>query len=247
MQRLQSAMPELAGQAVDLGETAEVAIAPPADRGASRHHPKARPSPRDVAKRMVDVAGALALVLFLLPLFLVLMGVIRSQGGPALYAHRRVGRYGREFGCLKFRTMVVDADAVLADLLMRDPAAAAEWQATRKLRRDPRVTRLGRLLRVTSIDELPQLFNVLSGEMSLVGPRPVTRAEIEQYYGDHAAETLTVRPGLTGLWQVSGRSETGYAERVALDVAYARNLSLWTDLRILLQTVRVVFQRQGAH
>jgi lipopolysaccharide/colanic/teichoic acid biosynthesis glycosyltransferase len=240
-------MPEMAGKAVDLRDATGLAIARFPDRGGWRHHATARSSPQRLVKRLLDLVGALGLLLFLMPLFFMLMVILRSQGGPVFYAHRRVGRYGKEFGCLKFRTMVVDADAVLADLLLRDATASAEWQATRKLRRDPRVTRLGYLLRVTSIDELPQLINVLTGDMSLVGPRPVTRAEIEELYGEHAAETLTVRPGLTGPWQISGRNETSYAERVALDLDYASNLSLRTDLGILLKTVRVVLQRTGAH
>jgi lipopolysaccharide/colanic/teichoic acid biosynthesis glycosyltransferase len=144
--------------------------------------------------------------------------------------------------------MVVDADRRLASLLESDPAARAEWDATRKLRRDPRVTAIGRFLRATSLDELPQLLNVLRGEMSLVGPRPVTATELEQHYGAAAAaHYASVRPGITGPWQVSGRSDTTYASRVLMDVQYATRPSIWTDLRILLKTPVAVLLRRGAY
>jgi Undecaprenyl-phosphate galactose phosphotransferase WbaP len=198
-------------------------------------------------KRALDVAGALTLLALLSPVFLVLALLVRRDGGPAFYAHRRVGRGGVTFGCLKFRSMVVDSQARLEALLASDPAARAEWEGTRKLRRDPRITRVGRFLRATSLDELPQLINVLRGEMSLVGPRPVVQAELERYYGAAAAYYISVRPGITGLWQVSGRSETSYAQRVALDVAYVARGSLWEDIRILLRTPVAVLSRKGAH
>ena len=142
-----------------------------------------------------------------------------------------------------------DADRILAELLARDPSARAEWEATRKLRRDPRVTRIGRLLRATSLDELPQMINVFRGDMSLVGPRPVVQDELDQHYSPALAvnDYLSVRPGVTGLWQVSGRSNTGYRERVALDSDYARNPSLLRDLKILVLTVVVVLRCRGAY
>lgn len=198
-------------------------------------------------KRAMDIMGAGALLLVLLPLFVLLAAIIRRDGGPAFYAHRRIGLGGREFGCMKFRSMVVDSDSRLAALLERDAAARAEWQETRKLRNDPRVTGIGRFLRATSLDELPQLINVLRGEMSLVGPRPVTAGELATYYGAAAEHYTAVRPGITGLWQVSGRNDTSYAERVALDVAYATRPSLAQDLGILLRTPLVVLQRRGAY
>jgi exopolysaccharide production protein ExoY len=198
-------------------------------------------------KRAMDVLGALALLLACLPAFLAIALLVRRDGGPVFYAHPRIGRGGRPFGCLKFRSMVVDADQRLAALLEQDPAARAEWEACRKLRHDPRVTWIGRFLRATSLDELPQLLNVLRGEMSLVGPRPVQAAELETHYGAAAAHYLSVRPGITGLWQVSGRSDTSYASRVALDVRYAANPSLWTDIRILLRTPAAVLLRRGAY
>lgn len=198
-------------------------------------------------KRAMDVAIAGAALLLALPVFLLLALAVRADGGPAFYAHPRVGRGGRLFGCLKFRSMVVDSQARLDALLAADADARAEWEATRKLRRDPRVTRIGRFLRATSLDELPQLLNVLKGEMSVVGPRPVTLAELDRHYGAAAAHYLSVRPGITGLWQVSGRSETSYDQRVALDVAYVSQPSVLADLRILARTPVAVLSRRGAH
>lgn len=205
------------------------------------------PGWRAVAKRGLDIAGAGALLLLLAPVFVVLALLVRADGGSAFFAHPRVGRNGKLFGCLKFRSMVVDSQARLAALLASDPAARAEWEETRKLRHDPRVTRIGRFLRATSLDELPQLLNVLRGDMSLVGPRPVQQAELERFYGAAAFHYMSVRPGITGLWQVSGRSETSYAQRVALDVAYVSRPSLLADLRILLRTPLAVLSRKGAH
>ncbi|HZF77494.1 MAG TPA: sugar transferase [Acetobacteraceae bacterium] len=201
----------------------------------------------EAAKRAMDVAGALAILLLALPVFLVLVLLVRMDGGPAFYAHERVGRGGRLFGCLKFRSMVVDSERRLAELLARDPAARAEWEATRKLKRDPRVTWVGRFLRASSLDELPQLINVLRGDMSLVGPRPVICAELAAHYGAAAQHYLSVRPGLTGPWQISGRSDTTYAQRVALDVGYATRADLWTDVKILLRTPAAVILRRGAY
>jgi undecaprenyl-phosphate galactose phosphotransferase len=146
---------------------------------------------------------------------------------------------------MKFRTMHVDADALLADILARDPAAASEWEASQKLKDDPRITPIGQVLRRTSLDELPQLINVLRGEMSLVGPRPIVAAEV-RFYGRHIADYYQARPGITGLWQVSGRSDTSYPRRVELDVWYVRNWVLWHDIAILLKTVPAVLFRRGA-
>jgi exopolysaccharide production protein ExoY len=202
---------------------------------------------RAAAKRAIDVLGAMTLLVLLLPVCALVVLLIRADGGPAFFSHPRIGRAGRTFGCLKFRTMVPDAEHRLSELLQTDPEARAEWEATRKLRRDPRVTRIGRFLRSTSLDEIPQLLNVVRGEMSLVGPRPVTRSELDDLYGRAAASLyVTVRPGMTGPWQVSGRSESSYDRRIALDVAYVRKPSLCADLLILLRTVRVVLLRHGA-
>jgi lipopolysaccharide/colanic/teichoic acid biosynthesis glycosyltransferase len=195
----------------------------------------------------MDILGAGALLLLALPAFLVIAALVKLDGGKVFYAHQRVGRGGRLFGCLKFRSMVVDSDQRLAALLARDPAARAEWEATRKLKNDPRVTAVGRFLRASSLDELPQIFNVLRGEMSLVGPRPVQASELAAFYGAAAQHYMMVRPGITGPWQVSGRSDTSYAQRVALDVAYATHPSLRTDLKILFRTPVAVLARRGAY
>jgi Undecaprenyl-phosphate galactose phosphotransferase WbaP len=200
-----------------------------------------------IAKRALDIMGAGIGLVLLSPFFLIVALLVRADGGPALFAHQRVGRGGKLFGCLKFRSMVVDSQTLLEALLASDAAARAEWEATRKLKNDPRITRIGRLLRSTSLDELPQLINVLRGDMSLVGPRPVLEAELDRYYGASAAHYMAVRPGITGLWQVSGRSETTYESRVALDVAYVSRPSLLADLSILLRTPVAVLSRRGAH
>ena len=200
-----------------------------------------------VAKRALDIIGAGVGLVLLAPFFLIVALMVRADGGPAFFAHQRVGRGGKLFGCLKFRSMVIDSQARLEALLASDPAARAEWEATRKLKNDPRITRIGRFLRSTSLDELPQLINVLRGEMSLVGPRPVQEAEIDRYYGASAAHYMAVRPGITGLWQVSGRSETSYESRVALDVSYVSRPSLLADISILLRTPVAVLSRRGAH
>ena len=198
-------------------------------------------------KRVVDPAVALLLLALVAPLLLALWLLCRLDGGPSFFIHKRVGWLGREFGCLKFRTMVPDADAVLARHLAENPAAQLEWNAARKLTNDPRVTWIGRFLRATSLDELPQLLNVLCGDMSLVGPRPVVRTELKQFYtAEHRSAYLSVRPGLTGLWQVSGRSDVDYARRVALDTEYVRSASLGLDTQILLRTVAIVLLQKGA-
>ena len=202
--------------------------------------------PARLTKRLFDTFGALLLLLVLSP-FLLLLGLLaRRDGGPALFAHPRIGRNGTVFNCYKFRTMVVDAEQQLEQLLQRRPELRRQWQNERKLRHDPRISRIGRWLRRTSLDELPQLINVVRGEMSLVGPRPVVRAELRRY-GDDVGYYLMVRPGMTGLWQVSGRNDVDYDTRVYLDTWYVKNWSLWHDLVILFKTVRVVLQRDGAY
>ena len=208
------------------------------------HNNLARPLARAL-KFAFDLGGAATLLLLAAPVLVIVTLLVRMDGGPALYAHRRVGANGREFKCLKFRSMVPDADTVLRRLLQTDPAAAAEWAETRKLRNDPRITRVGRFLRATSLDELPQLFNVLRLEMSLVGPRPIVQAEVSRY-GEDICYYYETRPGLTGLWQVSGRSDTSYSHRVHLDTWYVKNWSVWHDVAILAKTVPAVLRRQGA-
>lgn len=202
---------------------------------------------RMVGKRLLDVVVSLSLILFLSPLLLVIALAVRLDGGPATYGHQRVGRHGRAFRCLKFRSMCVDSAEKLTELLANDPQAREEWETTRKLRNDPRVTRVGRVLRATSLDELPQIFCVLAGTMSLIGPRPVVQAELDRYYGEAALDYMAVRPGITGLWQVSGRSNTSYPERVRLDRAYVRDVTLMNDLRIAWRTLGVVLNRSGAY
>ena len=198
-----------------------------------------------VTKRMLDVAGSLILILLFSPLFLAITLVVSLDGGPALFRHKRIGRHGEIFECLKFRTMILGAEACLIEYLEHHPGAKIEWKDNQKLDFDPRITPVGRVLRATSLDELPQLFNILKGEMSLVGPRPVTHEELTRY-GDSSPQYLAVRPGLTGPWQISGRNETGYRERVALDHAYVTQLSFFRDLAILLQTPAAVLSRRGA-
>lgn len=197
-------------------------------------------------KRAFDVSAALTLLVMLSPLLGVVAVLVKRDGGPCLFGHPRVGLQGRAFRCLKFRSMVPNADAVLQALLASDPQARAEWDRDFKLRNDVRVTRLGRFLRKSSIDELPQLWNVVRGDMSLVGPRPIVGKELERY-GDHAADYLRVLPGITGLWQVSGRNDADYVTRVALDVAYIRSWSFQGDLVILFKTIGVVFRGRGAY
>ena len=199
-----------------------------------------------LAKRAIDIMLATAAIILFAPLLLTIAILVRLDGGEILFRHQRIGRDGKPFDCLKFRTMVPRADKVLAELLARDKAAAAEWAATFKLRNDPRITRIGRALRASSLDELPQLFNVLRGEMSIVGPRPIVSAEIS-YYGDEYRSYLQVRPGITGLWQASGRSDVGYGQRVALDAWYVRNWCIWHDVAIICRTIPAVLKRRGSY
>lgn len=199
---------------------------------------------RRAGKRVVDVAVVLLAALPVVPVIALLALCIRIGGARPFYGHDRVGRGGRTFRCWKLRTMVEDGDARLARLLAEDPAAAQEWAETRKLTRDPRITWFGRLLRRSSLDELPQLWNVLRGDMSLVGPRPVTAEEIGRY-GLAREAYLQMRPGITGLWQVSGRNRLSYAERVALDMRYARDCGPGLDLRIVAATVPAVLGMSG--
>jgi lipopolysaccharide/colanic/teichoic acid biosynthesis glycosyltransferase len=197
--------------------------------------------------RAFDIAVAAGLLLLASPVLLLIGLLVRmTDGGPAFFSQPRIGRDGRHFRCFKFRTMCVDADVRLARLLATDEKARREWQADHKLRVDPRITRLGRFLRKTSLDEAPQLINVLRGEMSLVGPRPIVDAEIPRY-GRRFAAYCAQRPGITGLWQVSGRNDVSYRRRVALDTAYSVRKSLALDMRILVATVPAVVLRRGSY
>jgi Undecaprenyl-phosphate galactose phosphotransferase WbaP len=204
------------------------------------------PERHRVLKRAVDILGALTCSVVLSPLLAVILFAMWCEGGPILYRHRRIGRGGVPFDCLKFRTMVVDGNRVLREALRSDPALRREWMRYRKLRQDPRITRVGGFLRRTSLDELPQLWNVLRGDMSLVGPRPIVKEELRRY-GSFVHDYLSVTPGITGLWQVMGRNTTTYQRRVALDAYYARNQSLSLDLFILLKTTVVVLTGSGAY
>ena len=211
-----------------------------------RHDTLAGGSRTDALYTLFNQAAAALLLVLLSPVMAVIaLCIWREDGAPLVFAHWRVGQRGRLFRCLKFRSMVRDADAALADLLAHDDAARIEWARDHKLRNDPRVLRIGRLLRSTSLDELPQLFNVLAGDMHLVGPRPVVVQEIRRY-GEHKRHYLSVKPGMTGLWQVSGRNKLSYEQRVALDAQYVETRSPALDASILMRTVRVLVTRDGA-
>lgn len=200
-----------------------------------------------ISKRGFDVLLASMALLFFSPIFLMLMALVKfSDGGSVFYGHSRIGHGGRSFRCLKFRTMRQDGDRILKEYLENNPAAYEEWRTTRKLLDDPRITTVGGVLRKLSLDELPQLINIIRGEMSIVGPRPVVEDELEMY--DTAAHLyLRSRPGLTGLWQVSGRNDVSYAARVALDSHYVENWSLLTDLKIIGLTVPAVCFSRGSY
>jgi len=196
------------------------------------------------AKRAFDMVLSVALLPILIPIIAALYVLVRMSGGPGFFGHKRIGKDGRIFRCWKLRTMVPDAEERLQALFASDPEARKSWQADRKLRNDPRVTRLGDFLRKTSLDELPQILNVLKGEMSLIGPRPVTPDELEKY-GASRVIYLAMRPGVTGLWQVSGRNDVSYAERVMLDRRYFETMSLRVDIAVLFKTTGAVLRRTG--
>mgnify|MGYP003116346009 CR=1 FL=1 len=198
------------------------------------------------AKRALDIAVASLALLLTAPLIITMAVLIRLQdGAPALFKQQRQGLNGEPFNCFKLRSMVPDARERLEYLLSTDPEALREWQETQKLTNDPRITSIGHFIRKTSIDELPQLINIIRGDMSLVGPRPIVENEIIKY-GEYFKQYCAVRPGLTGLWQVRGRSDTSYDERVAMDVEYASNWSLLSDVKILFLTIPAVILSRGA-
>ena len=181
------------------------------------------------------------------PLLLgIALWIKRDSPGPVIFKHKRVGKDGKTFNCYKFRTMCVDAEERLTELLRTNPAARAEWEKDFKLKDDPRITKSGKFLRETSLDELPQIFNVLKGEMSLVGPRPIIQAEIPRY-GKYIEDFYMVRPGITGMWQTSGRSDVSYDERVQMDTWYVRNWNVWFDVVLLWRTFKVVINKKGAY
>lgn len=199
------------------------------------------------AKRTLDLVLATSLIVVLAPLIIFITMIIRiSDGGNAIFTQRRIGRDGVEFDCLKFRTMVLNAPEKLAEILASDSDAAEEWGRDQKLRNDPRITKFGKFLRKTSLDELPQLWNILKGEMSVVGPRPIVEDEVPKY-GRYFGAYASVTPGVTGLWQISGRNDTTYDERVMLDAEYAKTRSVWLDMKILFLTVPAVLFSKGAY
>lgn len=198
-----------------------------------------------VTKRAMDFIFGLAMLIALTPLLLAIAIILRVTGSQAIFSQQRVGKGGQMFACYKFRTMKPDAEGELARLLASSPELRRQWLSDYKLENDPRITRFGRFLRVTSLDELPQFINVLRGEMSLVGPRPIVPDELAKY-GPYADHYLSVKPGLTGLWQISGRNNLSYHRRVALDVAYARNASFRFDLNILLRSTVPILSGRGA-
>lgn len=195
-------------------------------------------------KRGFDILATGLGLIFLAPIFVVLIALIRRDGGPAFFAQPRVGKDGKVFSCLKFRSMAVDAEARLAHMIETDETAAREWEIYKKLSHDPRITPVGRWIRKLSLDELPQLINIFRGEMSLIGPRPMMIDQIDDY-GREFEAYKRMRPGLTGLWQVNGRHSTTFAERARLDTWYARNWSLWRDCVILIRTVKEVLLAKG--
>ncbi|CAL4869848.1 UDP-glucose:undecaprenyl-phosphate glucose-1-phosphate transferase (plasmid) [Asticcacaulis sp. MM231] len=202
---------------------------------------------QNILIRILDVVISLMAILFLLPVFVVVAVLVKVQDdGPIFFSHGRIGLNGKEFNCLKFRSMYVKSDDILRKILQSDPVALAEWRADHKLRNDPRITPLGKFLRKTSVDEFPQLINVLRGEMSLVGPRPIIRAEVVKY-GSSFRHYASVLPGITGLWQVMGRNDVTYNRRVAMDRMFARKRSLRLYLMILFATVPAVLFQRGSY
>ncbi len=200
-----------------------------------------------VGKRVLDVVMVLLMLPIAIPVgLLITLAILITDRGPILYRASRIGADGNDFSIIKFRTMIRDSEAALEELRATEPHIDREYAESIKLRRDPRVTRLGQVLRRTSLDELPQLVNVLKGEMSLVGPRPVTRHEWDRFYGEQAPFIFRSRPGLTGVWQVSGRSLLPYRQRIKLDLAYAQDCRLTTDLGILVRTIPTVLRGHGA-
>lgn len=225
-----------------LGEAAEAASQLPSTSPVKPEHVRQPGIYRNGGKRVLETLLVLAALPFVLPLIAVLALMVVSDGGRPFYSQMRIGRGGRRFRMWKLRTMVSGADEKLQAYLDENPEARAEWDATQKLKNDPRITRMGKFLRRSSIDELPQLWNVLTGSMSLVGPRPMM---VDQQAFYHGKGYYNLRPGITGLWQISDRNESDFAARVKFDDAYDRSISLGTDIKVLFQTVNVVFRCTG--
>jgi len=200
-------------------------------------------------KKLFDIAFSIFAIIITLPITIPIAIIIKlTDGGDIIYGHERVGKNGRKFKVLKFRSMYMDADKKLKEILENDPQAKEEWEKTFKLKNDPRVTPIGRFLRKTSLDELPQFINVLKGDMSVVGPRPVTEEELIKYYKEKAELYKSVKPGVTGYWQVEGRSDIeDYSERVKMDEWYIKNQSFLLDLRIIFKTIKIMLTGRGAY
>lgn len=199
-------------------------------------------------KRTFDLIFTLLVLLLGLPVFLLIALAVKcSSRGPIFYSHERIGRGGKPFACYKFRTMYCDADKRLEELLRQQPLLQEEWEETHKLKNDPRVTPLGVFLRKSSLDELPQFWNVLRGDLSVVGPRPVVHQEVQKHFGAKAGVILSIRPGLTGIWQVSGRSDMAYTMRIQLDELYVDTQSLLLDLKLIAKTIPAMLFSRGAY
>jgi exopolysaccharide production protein ExoY len=202
----------------------------------------------NAVKRSFDICFSLAVMIIFSPVFLLIaLAIMVSSPGSVLYSHQRIGRSGTPFACWKFRSMYPDADARLRELLESDIDLKEEWMQTRKLKNDPRVTPFGKFIRKTSLDEIPQFWNVLRGDLSVVGPRPVVKDELVKFYGRKTPIILSVRPGLTGPWQVSGRSNMSYEERVRLDAEYVANRTFLGDLYLILKTIPAMLSSRGAY
>jgi lipopolysaccharide/colanic/teichoic acid biosynthesis glycosyltransferase len=192
---------------------------------------------RHVAKRLFDIVFSLSVLLVCAPIYLILAGAIAvTSTGSIFYIQERVGKHHQHFGCIKFRTMIPDADLLLQEMMVQSDSLRQEFFENFKLKQDPRITKIGKFLRVTNLDEFPQFINVLKGEMSVVGPRPLVPEELERY-GKDIDRVLTIRPGITGLWQVSGRNDLSYDQRIQIDVHYVNNHSFWLDLQIVVKTI----------
>ena len=199
-------------------------------------------------KRVFDIFFSVFAIIVTSPfMLLIALGIKLTDRGKVFFTQKRVGKDGKEFDIIKFRSMYPDAERRLRDILENDPQAKKEWEESFKLKNDPRITPIGKFLRKTSLDELPQFFNVLKGDMSVVGPRPVTKEELDKFYKEKAKLYKSVRPGVTGYWQVEGRSDTDYEERVKMDEWYIKNQSLWLDLKIILKTIKVMITGKGAY
>lgn len=215
------------------------AILPNGDRCRIRHMP---------LKRIFDILFSVLILIFGAPLFfLIALAVKCTTTGSIIFSHERIGRGGKRFQCYKFRTMHADAEQRLKAILKNDPERKKEWDATHKLKNDPRITPIGKILRKTSLDELPQFWNVLIGDLSVVGPRPVVYREIVNHFDGKAGKILSIRPGITGIWQVSGRNDISYKTRIQLDEKYVDNQSLMMDMKLIIQTIPVMIQAKGAY